>query len=114
MLYFSMLMVSSKRHLGWEADCGLMVSFSDHSRIMLLLQLSLHCKYFFEILQCDFSWQAQYLVRLASPFHHLPSPPINKIQVACSQGFAWPPSMAFRPIDASPSSRGAWLGLVGW
>ena len=74
-----MLVVSSKSNLRGEAGCGLTVSFSDHSRIMVgsfsdhsrivpALEMTFHLflEIFFEILQCHFSWQAQYLVRLDS------------------------------------------------
>ena len=68
-----MLVVSSKSNLTCEAGCGLrfygriMVgSWSDHARIgpaleMTFRQFSDIC---FEILQCNFLWQAQYLVML--------------------------------------------------
>ena len=68
-----MLVVSSKSNLGCEAGCGLrfhgriMVgSWSDHSRIVPALEMTFHLfsKILSEILQCNFAWQAQYLVRL--------------------------------------------------
>ena len=68
-----MLVVGSKSNLGCEAGCGLrfhariMVgSCSDHARIDPALEMTFHLflEIFFEILQCHFSWQAQYLVRL--------------------------------------------------
>ena len=70
-----MLVVSSKSNLRGEAGCGLrfhgriMVgSWSDRSRIVpaLSLEMTFHLfsKILSEILQCDFAWQAQYLVRL--------------------------------------------------
>ena len=70
-----MLVVSSKSNLGGEAGCGLrfhgriMVgSWSDHARIVPALEMTFHLflEMFFEILQCHFSWQAHYLVRLDS------------------------------------------------
>ena len=41
-------------------------SCSDHGRIGPALEMTFHLflEIFFEILQCHFSWQAQYLVRL--------------------------------------------------
>ena len=68
-----MLVVSSKSNLGCEAGCGLrfhgriiLGSWSDHGRIGPVLEMTFHLflEIFFEILQCHFSWQAQYLVRL--------------------------------------------------
>ena len=68
-----MLVVSWKSNLTCEAGCGLrfhgriMVgSWSDHARIGPALEMTFHLflEIFFEILQCDFSWQTQYLVRL--------------------------------------------------
>ena len=68
-----MLVVSSKSNLTCEAGCGLRVhariilgSWSDHGRIGPALEMTLHLflEIFFDILQCHFSWQAQYLVRL--------------------------------------------------
>ena len=68
-----MLVVGSKSNLGCEAGCGLTVSWSDHGRIMVGScsdrprignDVSSVLEIFFEILQCHFSWQAQYLVRL--------------------------------------------------
>ena len=79
-----MLVVRSKSNLGCEAGCGLrfhgrimvgswsdhgriiLGSFSDHGRIGPALEMTFHLflEIFFEILQCHFSWQAQYLVRL--------------------------------------------------
>ena len=67
---YKMLVVGVKGNLGCEAGCGLTVSFSDHSRIMVgswsdhsrigrALEMT-----FFEILDGHFSWQAQYLVSL--------------------------------------------------
>ena len=43
-------------------------SCSDHARIVPALEMTFHLflEIFFEILQCHFSWQAQYLVRLDS------------------------------------------------
>ena len=40
-------------------------SWSDHARIGPALEMTFHLflEIFFEILQCHFSWQAQYLVR---------------------------------------------------
>ena len=70
-----MLVVSSKSNLGCEAGCGLrfhariiLGSWSDHGRIVRALEMTFHLflEIFFEILQCHFSWQAQYLVRLDS------------------------------------------------
>ena len=70
-----MLVVSSKRNLGCEAGCGLrfhsriiLGSCSDHGRIGPALEMTFHLflEIFFEILQCHFSWQAQYLGRLDS------------------------------------------------
>ena len=70
-----MVVVSSKSNLGGETGCGfrfhgrIMVgSFSDHARIVPALEMTFHLflEIFFEILQCHFSWQAQYLVRLDS------------------------------------------------
>ena len=74
-----MLVVSSKSNLGCEAGCGLSVSWSDYGRIMLgswsdhgrigpALEMTFHLflEIFFDILQCHFSWQAQYLARLDS------------------------------------------------
>ena len=70
-----MLVVSSKSNLGCEAGCGLfscsdhgriiLGSWSDHGRIGPALEMTFHLflEIFFEILQCHFSWQAQYLVR---------------------------------------------------
>ena len=68
-----MLVVSSKSNLTCEAGCGLrfhgrimLGSCSDHGRIGPALEMTFHLflEIFFEILQCHFSWQAQYLVRL--------------------------------------------------
>ena len=44
-------------------------SCSDHGRIGPALEMTFHLflEIFFEILQCHFSWQAQYLVRLVTP-----------------------------------------------
>ena len=70
-----MLVVSSKSNLRGEAGCGLrfharimLGSCSDHGRIGPALEMTFHLflEIFFEILQCHFSWQAQYLVRLDS------------------------------------------------
>ena len=81
-----MLVVSSKSNLGCEAGCGLRfharIIFglcSDHSRIILglfsdygrigpALEMTFHLflEIFFDILQCHFSWQVQYLGRLDS------------------------------------------------
>ena len=74
-----MLVVSSKSNLTCEAGCGLSVSWSDHGRIMVgscsdharivpALEMTFHLflEIFSEILQCHFSWQGQYLVRLDS------------------------------------------------
>ena len=65
-----MLVVGSKSNLGCEAGCGLTVSFSDHARIGPALEMTFHefSNIFFEILQCHFSWQAQYLVQVDSDF----------------------------------------------
>ena len=64
-----MLVVGSKSNLACEAGCGLTVSCSDPARIMV--GSSPHWKtfdpfseIFSDMLQCHFSWQAQYLVRL--------------------------------------------------
>ena len=66
-----MLVVSSKSNLGGEAGCGLRF----HARIMLGScsdrprignDVSPVFGDFLYILQCYFSWQAQYLVRLDS------------------------------------------------
>ena len=71
-----MLVVGSKSNLGCEAGCGLTVSCSDHSRIMvgswsdgrivpaLEMTFDPFADIFFEMLQCHISWQAHYLVRL--------------------------------------------------
>ena len=61
-----MLVVGSKSNLGCGAGCGLTVSWSDHSGIVPALEMTFHefSDIFFEMLQCHFSWQAQYLVRL--------------------------------------------------
>ena len=61
-----MLVVGSKSNLGCAAGCGLTVSCSDHARIVPALEMTFHefSDIFFEMLQCHFSWQAQYLVRL--------------------------------------------------
>ena len=58
--------MSSTSNLACEAGCGLTVSRLDHSRIVPALAMTFHqfSDIFFEILQCHFSWQAQYLVRL--------------------------------------------------
>ena len=74
---YKMLVVGVKGNLGCEAGCGLTVSFSDHSRIMVgswsdhsrigrALEMTFHpfSANFFEILDGHFSWQAQYLVSL--------------------------------------------------
>ena len=70
-----MLVVSSKSNLGCEAGCGLrfhariiLGSFSDHGRIGPALEMTFHLflEIFFDILQCHFSWQVQYLGRLNS------------------------------------------------
>ena len=74
---YKMLVVGVKSNLGCEAGCGLTVSWSDHSRIMLgsfsdharigrALEMTFHpfSANFFEILDGHFSWQAQYLVSL--------------------------------------------------
>ena len=59
-----MLVVRSKSNLTCEAGCSLRF----HGRIGPALEMTLHLflEIFFEILQCYFSWQAQYLVRLDS------------------------------------------------
>ena len=61
-----MPVVRSKSNLDCEAGCGLLGSCSDHGRIGPALEMTFHLflEIFFEILQCHFSWQAQYLVRL--------------------------------------------------
>ena len=79
-----MLLGSSKSNLTCEAGCGLrfhgrimvgscsdhgrimLGSFSDHSRIVPALEMTFHLfsKILSEILQFNFAWQAQYLVRL--------------------------------------------------
>ena len=74
-----MLVASLKSNLGCEAGCGLTVSWSDHGRIMvgswsdhgrIVPALEMTFDPFSEIfsemllLQCHFSWQAQYLVSL--------------------------------------------------
>ena len=61
-----MLAASSKSNLGCAAGCGRTVSCSDHARIVPALQMTFHpfSEIFSEILQCHFSWPAQYLVRL--------------------------------------------------
>ena len=53
------------------ADCRfhgriILGSWSDHSRIVPALEMTFHLfsKILSEILQCNFAWQAQYLVRL--------------------------------------------------
>ena len=67
-----MLVVSSKSITSVArrvAVCVFMLgSFSDHGRIGPALEMTFHLflEIFFEILQCHFSWQAQYLVRLDS------------------------------------------------
>ena len=70
------MLVVSKSNLGGEAGCVFMVgSCSDHARIMVGScsdrprignDVSLVFRDFLQILQCHFSWQAQYLVRLDS------------------------------------------------
>ena len=59
-------MMSSISTLGCEEGCGLMVSCSDHARIVPAVEMTFHLflDIFVEILPCHFSWQAQYLVRL--------------------------------------------------
>ena len=68
MLYFSIENSRDEldKYLACEAGCGLTVSPLDHSRIVPALAMTFHqfSDIFFEILQCHFSWQAQYLVRL--------------------------------------------------
>ena len=61
-----MLVLSSKSNLGCAAGSGLTVSFSDHGRIGPALEMTFQhfSDVCFEILQCNFSWQAQYLGRL--------------------------------------------------
>ena len=61
-----MLVVGSKSNLGCAAGCGLTVSCSDHARIVPALEMTFHefSDISFEMLQCHFSWQVQYLVRL--------------------------------------------------
>ena len=70
-----MLVVSSKSNFTCEAGCGLrfhgriiLGSFSDHGRIGPALEMTFHLfsKILSEILQFNFAWQAQYLVRLDS------------------------------------------------
>ena len=63
-LQWKMLLGTSKDNLTCEAGCGLRF----HARIGPALEMTFHLfsNIFFEILQCHFSWQAQYLVRLDS------------------------------------------------
>ena len=74
---YKMLVVGVKSNLGCEAGCGLTVSCSDHSRIMVgsfsdhsrigrALEMTFHLfwTHFLEILENHFAWQAQYLVSL--------------------------------------------------
>ena len=63
---YKMLLIRVKSNLGCEAGCGLTVSFSDHGRIGHALEMTFHLfsPNFSQILDGDFSWQAQYLVRL--------------------------------------------------
>ena len=66
---YKMLVAGVKSNLGCEAGCGLTVSCSDHSRIMLIgpaleMTLKLFSRNSSEILESHFAWQAQYLVSL--------------------------------------------------
>ena len=74
---YKMLVMGVKSNLCREAGCGLTVSWSDHSWIMLgswsdharigrALEMTFHpfSANFSEILDGHFSWQAQYLVSL--------------------------------------------------
>ena len=74
---YKMLVVGVKSNLGCEAGCGVTVSCSDHSRIMLgsfsdhsrigpalEMTFQLFSRNFFEMLESHFAWQAQYLVML--------------------------------------------------
>ena len=70
---YKMLVVGVKSNLGCEAGCGVTVSWSDHSRIILGSCLdrprigndvSAVFEKFCEILESHFAWQAQYLVSL--------------------------------------------------
>ena len=70
-----MLLGTSQSNLTCEAGCGLrfhsrimLGSWSDHGRIGPALEMTFHLflEIFFDILQCHFSWQAQYLARLDS------------------------------------------------
>ena len=76
-IFNTMLVVGVKSNLGCEVGCGVTVSWSDHSRIILgscsdhsrigrALEMTFHpfSANFFEILDGHFSWQAQYLVSL--------------------------------------------------
>ena len=74
---YKMLVVGVKSNLGCEAGCGVTVSWSDHSRIILgmvsdhsrigpalEMTFQLFSRNFFEMLESHFAWQAQYLVML--------------------------------------------------
>ena len=78
---YKMLVVGVKSNLGCEAGCGVTVSFSDHSRILLgsfsdpariilgsapalEMTFQLFSRNFCKILDSHFAWQAQYLVSL--------------------------------------------------
>ena len=70
---YKMLAVGVKSNLGCEAGCGVTVSFSDHSRILLgscrigpalEMTFQLFSRNFCEILESHFAWRAQYLVSL--------------------------------------------------
>ena len=74
---YKMLVVGVKSTLGCEAGCGVTVSWSDHSRIILgscsdhsrigpalEMTFQLFSRNFFEMLKSHFAWQAQYLVSL--------------------------------------------------
>ena len=71
--FYKMLVGSSKSNLGCEAGCGLTVSWSDHSRIMvgscsdrsrIVNDVSAISRNLREILENHFAWQAQYSVML--------------------------------------------------
>ena len=74
---YKMLVVGVKSNLACEAGCGVTVSFSDHSRILLgsfsdhsrigpalEMTFQLFSRNFCKILESHFAWQAQYLVSL--------------------------------------------------
>ena len=73
---YKMLVVGVKSNLSCEAGCGVTVSWSDHSRIMvgsfsdgrigpaLEMTFQLFSRNFCENLESHFAWQAQYLVSL--------------------------------------------------